>query len=161
MPHFPFEQALKLLVTHFPNEPQKKPILFHAVRVGTFLWHHGYSEEMQIAGLLHDALEDTDIDSEMIREQFGSHVLGIVEANSKNKNLPKEEILEDIVRRCANFGLDALVVKSADVYDNYLFYKKTSNIPEIERCQTLARLVLQYRGNLDDPIFRYMEEVAA
>lgn len=51
-------------------------------------------------------------------------MLQIVKVNSKNHSLPKEEVLEDIVKRCSDYGIDAMIVKITDVYDNYLFYKK-------------------------------------
>jgi hypothetical protein len=51
-------------------------------------------------------------------------VLQIVKVNSKNLSLAKEEVLEDIVKRCSDYGIDAMIVKIADVYDNFLFYKK-------------------------------------
>jgi hypothetical protein len=35
-------------------------------------------------------------------------------------------------------------VKIADVYDNFLFYIKENNIPEIERCKTIANLIKKY-----------------
>ena len=88
-------------------------------------------------------------------------MLQIVKANSKNLSLPKEEILEDIVKRCSDYGIDAIIVKIADVYDNFLFYKKISNIPEIERCKKLANLILKYKQNYDDKIFKFLEEIIA
>jgi (p)ppGpp synthase/HD superfamily hydrolase len=61
---------MKLLVSYFPQEPMKKPTLFHSLRVGTYLWNNGYSEDIQIAGVLHDALEDTDMPERIIQEKF-------------------------------------------------------------------------------------------
>ncbi len=86
-------------------------------------------------------------------------MLQIVKANSKNLSLPKEEILEDIVKRCSDYGIDAIIVKIADVYDNFLFYKKISNIPEIERCKKLANLILKYKQNYNDKISKFLEEI--
>lgn len=88
-------------------------------------------------------------------------MLQIVKANSKNLSLPKEEVLEDIVKRCSDYGIDAMIVKIADVYDNFLFYKKINNIPEIERCKKLANLILKYKQNYDDKIFKFLEEIIA
>ena len=86
-------------------------------------------------------------------------MLWIVKANSKNLSLAKEEVLEDIVKRCSDYGIDAMIVKIADVYDNFLFYKKINNIPEIERCKKLANLILKYKQNYDDKIFKFLEEI--
>lgn len=88
-------------------------------------------------------------------------MLQIVKVNSKNPSLAKEEVLEDIVKRCSDYGIDAMIVKIADVYDNFLFYKKINNIPEIERCKKLANLILKYKQNYDDKIFKFLEEIIA
>ena len=121
---FKFEEAVKALVSYFPEEAMKKPTLYHSIRVGVYLWNHWYSEDIQIAWFLHDALEDTDIPEEVIGDNFGRCVLDIVKANSKNKSLDTSEILEDIVKRCQENGENAMIVKMADVYDNFLFYVK-------------------------------------
>ena len=54
-----FEKAVRLLVEHFPpsDESSRKPVLFHDIRVGVYLYEHGYSEDIVLAGLLHDAIE--------------------------------------------------------------------------------------------------------
>lgn len=148
------------MVSYFPEEPMKKPTLFHSVRTGTYLWVNGYSESLQIAGLLHDALEDTDMPEQVISDNFGEEVLDIVKANSKNKSLEKSQILEDIVARCAISGENAMIVKMSDVYDNFLFYVGQNNIPEIDRCKTLADLVEKYKKTTwRDPIFQKIEEI--
>lgn len=159
---FKFEEAIKILVSYFPEEAMKKPTLYHSLRVWVYLWNHWYSEAIQIAGLLHDALEDTGIPEEVISGNFWDNVLKIVKANSKNKNLDKSEVLEDIVKRCHECGENAMIVKMADVYDNFLFYIKEENIPEIERCKTLATLIQKYKKTeWNDSIFDRGSEIIA
>lgn len=151
---FKFEEAVRILISYFPEEGMKKPTLYHSIRVGVYLWNNGYSEEIQIAWLLHDALEDTDIPEIVISDNFWTDVLDIVKANSKNKKLDKSEVLEDIVKRCYECGENAMIVKMADVYDNFLFYVKENNVPEIERCKTLASLIRKYKKDeWSDSIF--------
>lgn len=159
MQWFLFEKAILEFAKYFPKEPQKKPFFYHSIRVWTFLWNQWYSEEIQIAGLLHDAFEDTDISENTIEKLFWKNILEIVKANSKNNFLPKEEILEDIVKRCSDCGFDAIIVKIADIYDNFLFYKKEKNFSEIKRCQKLANLVLKYKWDYNDKIFDFLEEI--
>ena len=159
MEWFLFEKAVLEFVKYFPEETQRKPFFYHSIRVWVFLWNQGYSEEIQIAGLLHDALEDISISENTIENLFWKNVLQIVKANSKNLSLPKEEVLEDIIKRCSDYGIDAMIVKIADVYDNFLFYKKINNIPEIRRCKKLVNLILKYKQNYDDKIFKFLEEV--
>lgn len=157
---FEFEKALKILVSYFPEEPMKKPTLFHSLRVWTYLWNNWYNEDLQIAWLLHDALEDTDIPEVVISNNFWEYVLEIVKANSKNMSLEKSEILEDIVKRCSIVWEEAMIVKMADVYDNFLFYIKENNISEIERCKILAELIKKYKKQeWDDKIFDRIWEI--
>ncbi|MFK7780025.1 MAG: hypothetical protein QM490_02660 [Candidatus Gracilibacteria bacterium] len=119
-----------------------------------------YSEDIQIAGLLHDALEDTLIGEDNIRNSFGEDILQIVIANSKSKDLPKDEILEDIVKKCVDFGEEALIVKMADVYDNFLFYVNENIISEIERCKSISNLIIKLKSsNYNDNIFKILDEI--
>lgn len=143
----------------FQKNPKKNHFFYHSIRVWVFLWNQGYSEEIQIAWLLHDTLEDTKISEKEIENLFWKNVAWIVKANSKNHLLPKEEILEDIVKRCSDYGIDAMIVKIADIYDNFLFYKKEKKFSEIERCKKLANLVLKYKKDPDDKIFYFLEEI--
>lgn len=159
---FEFEKAMKLLVSYFPDEAMKKPTLYHSLRVGVYLWNNWYTEDIQIAGLLHDALEDTEMPEEIILNNFWENVLNTVKANSKNKSLDKSEVLEDIVKRCQIDWEDSMIVKMADVYDNFLFYVKENNISEIERCKTLASLIEKYRNvSWEDEIFDKVSEIKA
>lgn len=157
---FKIEKALKLLVEYFPIEDQKKPALFHSIRVCTYLYNEWYDEDICVAWLLHDALEDTSMSEELIKDNFWENVLEIVKANSKNMSLAKEDRLEDIVKRCSNYWEDALIVKLADVYDNFLFYKRENNSKEIDRCKYLAELIKKYReSQWIDEIFALIEEI--
>lgn len=168
MEWFKFEKAMRLLVSHFPIET-KKPALFHSVRVGTYLWNHNYSEDIQIAWLLHDALEDTDMTETQIKEWFGEEVLAIVKANSENLAIEKSLQREDIVKRCSEVWENALIVKMADVYDNYKFYIKQQDPLElakckypvtIERIQNFSKLIMKYKNaNWNDPIFERAQEI--
>lgn len=147
MSHFDWftcEDAIRLLIWSLQKE-QKKPVLYHSLRVGSLLFYYGYDYETQIAGILHDILEDSDVTEWLISEKFGQNVASMVKANSKNTSLPKSERLEDIVKRCHDYGKFALVVKMADVYDNFCYYIRTKNEDEILRCQALATLIARYR----------------
>ena len=162
MTWFKFEKAMKLLISYFPEEPMKKPTLFHSLRVWTFLWNNWYNEDLQIAWLLHDALEDTNMPESVILDNFWNNVLEIVKANSKNNNLEKSEILEDIVKKCSILWEEAMIVKMSDVYDNFLFYVKENNIPEIERCKNLANLLKKYKkSDFNDVIFEKIDEIVS
>lgn len=124
------------------------------------MWNNWYSEELQIAWLLHDSLEDTDLPEYLIKSNFWQNVLVIVKSNSKNINLEKSEILEDIVKRCSIVWENAMIIKVADIYDNFLFYKKINNLSEIERCKKIAELLKKYKKTYwNDDIFKKLDEI--
>ena len=50
----------------------------HAFSVATIVADHGFEEDTVIAALLHDTLEDTDLDPAVIERRFGMLVLDIV-----------------------------------------------------------------------------------
>ena len=124
------------------------------------MWNNWYSEELQIVWLLHDSLEDTDLPEYLIKSNFWQNVLDIVKSNSKNINLEKSEILEDIVKRCSIVWENAMIIKVADIYDNFLFYKKINNLSEIERCKKIAELLKKYKKTYwNDDIFKKLDEI--
>ena len=146
---FIVEDSIRLLARYM-REPQKKPTLYHSLRVGAQLFYDKHSFDIQIAGILHDALEDTEMSESEILESFNQHVLDIVKANSKNKDIPQEDVLEDIVMRCAQVGDDAIIVKIADVYDNFEYYQGIDHIAEIDRCKAIMNFVVTHSPSFRD-----------
>lgn len=51
----------------------------HAVAVALIVADYGFDEDTIIAALLHDTLEDTDLDPKVIRRDFGDLVLSMVQ----------------------------------------------------------------------------------
>jgi len=77
------------------------PYIVHPMAVAILLAQAGASEEVIMAGILHDTVEDTDLTLENIEEQFGLEVAGIVESCSEpDKSLlwedRKEHTLEGL-----------------------------------------------------------------
>jgi guanosine-3',5'-bis(diphosphate) 3'-pyrophosphohydrolase len=117
-----FEKAVRMLAEHFPvsEEGSKKPVLFHDIRVGVYLYEKNYSCDIILAGLLHDALEFSNITEELIKDEFGENVLKIVKACTKDRSIENsDERIEELVKRCAEVGRDALIVKAADTLDSF------------------------------------------
>ena len=64
----------------------------HAVSVALIVGDFGFDEDTVIAALLHDTLEDTDLDPDVIRSRFGDLVLAIVQDVSEPaKRMPWRE----------------------------------------------------------------------
>lgn len=65
------------------------PYLTHLLAVSSLVWENGGNEDDAIAGLLHDAIEDTDATAADIEERFGPKVAAIVVACSDTTVRPK------------------------------------------------------------------------
>lgn len=63
----------------------KTPYIIHPFGVAMILDRFGFDEELIIAGLLHDVVEDTDATIDDIRREFGSRVAEIVGHCSETK----------------------------------------------------------------------------
>lgn len=114
--------------THELDEKQKRkgkdiPYITHPLTVGLILSLSGASEDVVIAGILHDTIEDSTeeekVTKEMIALQFGDNVMQLVlsvteEDKTKSWEVRKAEALEHI----KTFSHDSLLLKSGDVIAN-------------------------------------------
>ena len=140
------EDAIELLVTRFSDARElKKPVLLHSIRVGTRLYFENYSPNIVISGYLHDIVEDTDISIASIKERFNDNIANIVAANTKNADiLDNHERHEELIKKCLNSGIDAMIVKAADILDNYTFYVDTDDHKGIDYCKENVSLFKKY-----------------
>jgi (p)ppGpp synthase/HD superfamily hydrolase len=99
------------------------PYIVHPVHVATILLRYGFPEEVIIAGLLHDVVEDADVPLARIEAEFGPAVAGMVAALTEVKQeggvqraweVRKRELL-DLVR---NASREAAAIKAADALHN-------------------------------------------
>lgn len=67
------------------------PYIIHPMEVMRILSEMDAEEDVKIAGILHDTLEDTHTVAEDIEGQFGDRVLYLVQSNSENKALSWQE----------------------------------------------------------------------
>jgi guanosine-3',5'-bis(diphosphate) 3'-pyrophosphohydrolase len=82
------ERALRLAAAGHRDQVRKGtgvPYIEHPMAVALILDREGFDEEVVIAGLLHDLVEDTDVTLEQIRDGFGQSVGVIVGACSEVK----------------------------------------------------------------------------
>lgn len=95
------------------------PYISHPFAVGMLLLQEGYKEDIVVAGLLHDIVEDTDGTLEEIQKLFGPYVATLVEyATEPDKTLPWEERKQHTIDTIKDAPLDAKLVVCADKIDN-------------------------------------------
>ena len=97
------------------------PYVSHCFRVAMVIMHlfDHRDEEVVAAGLLHDTIEDCDVDYDDILEGFGRNVADYVAVMTKDMRL-EEEIREISYDKQLEDGpWQGRLIKLADVYDNY------------------------------------------
>lgn len=102
------------------SRPGKKAVVLHSLRVGFFLMSLGFSEDIVIAGILHDVAEKTHHSPVALGRRFGGRVGRIVAAVTNNQQIHDTMLrYEDSIQRCLAYGEAALVVRAADLIDNF------------------------------------------
>lgn len=155
-----FEKAIRMLAEHMPVSEigSRKPVLFHDIRVGVYLYEKNYFRDIVLAGVLHDALEFSDITEEMIAKEFGENVLKIVKACTKDRTIENsDERIEELVKRCAEVGKDALIVKAADTLDSFKYYTKENNAGELDYCRKNAEAIFKYKKDFEDKVLEELK----
>ena len=99
------------------------PYIAHPVHVSIILMRHGFGEDLAIAGLLHDVVEDTDISLPTIAAEFGDDVAHLVERVSETKSadgveLPWEQRKAEKLAHLQSAGPDVAALKAADAIHN-------------------------------------------
>ncbi|WP_213803782.1 bifunctional (p)ppGpp synthetase/guanosine-3',5'-bis(diphosphate) 3'-pyrophosphohydrolase [Granulicella sp. dw_53] len=161
------------------HEGQKRasgePYVIHPLEVGQVLAELRMDSTAIAAGLLHDAVEDTDVTSAEIAKQFGEQVAHIVEGVTKLDKIKfanrEDHQAENIRKMLLAMVTDirVVIIKLADRLHNM----RTLEHLKPEKQQKIARETLdiyaplahrlgmgKLRGELEDLAFRYTDPYA-
>ncbi|MEG0772628.1 HD domain-containing protein [Clostridium sp.] len=96
------------------------PYIFHYLETANILADNDCSEEMLVAGVLHDTLEDTDLTAEEISDLFGEHILKVVLGASEpdNHRLSWKERKQHTLDYLKKARKEILLVSCADKLSN-------------------------------------------
>jgi (p)ppGpp synthase/HD superfamily hydrolase len=95
------------------------PYIIHPLGVAHILIDHGCQEELVIAGILHDTVEDTAVTLDDIREHFGMRVAAMVEgASEPDKKDTWENRKHHTVEYLRTAPEEVALVACADKLDN-------------------------------------------
>lgn len=115
--------ALNLIQARIPGarKGSDTPAYLHSVRVSELLRDHGYDETLQLAGLLHDIVEDGNTSLDELRSLgFPDRVVELVDLASHDpmirEKYPRWAAM--MKRLLASNDLDAFALKLADYTDN-------------------------------------------
>jgi len=108
-----------------PGEPATIPYLAHLLEVSSLVWLGGGDEDQAIAGLLHDAVEDTDAEARHVAGRFGERVADLVVACSeaspsgvRDGSTWLDRKLDYLIALYLGEHADALLVTAADKVSN-------------------------------------------
>jgi (p)ppGpp synthase/HD superfamily hydrolase len=134
---FEIEKATSCLVTNYNKSGHnQKPVILHSFRVAMMLLEMGYKKKIVIGAILHDILEDTDMTSEQLKEEFGQEILELVLAVSYNESIKDPiEQYKEMYKRIVVYGKDAVVLKAVDIAVNSLYI---SLVPDDKKQRTLV-----------------------
>jgi (p)ppGpp synthase/HD superfamily hydrolase len=117
-----YEHALSFAARAHRQQVRKVgdvPYIAHLVHVSVMLIRYGFSEDVAIAGLLHDAVEDQDVSLDRIEADFGPVVAEMVAALTEVKRdggvqRPWEVRKQEALDKIRKASLEAVAVKAAD-----------------------------------------------
>lgn len=121
-----YEQALQFAARAHRQQVRKGtdiPYIVHAVHVSVILLRHGFGEDVVIAGVLHDVVEDCDVAPQELEVLFGAEVARLVEAVSERKRFGGaerswEERKTEAIAGLRNGDSKIAALKAADALHN-------------------------------------------
>ncbi len=123
------QKAIQFAIqTHEIDQKQKRKgkdiaYIIHPLTVGLILARAGASEDVIVAGILHDTIEDSleqhKVTAETVEKLFGKEVATyVLSVTETNKALPWEERKEHALAHIATLSEGSLLIKSADILVN-------------------------------------------
>jgi (p)ppGpp synthase/HD superfamily hydrolase len=122
------EQAIRAAAVLHKDQLRKGsmpfPYITHLVATAFTLMDYTDDEDVVIAGLLHDTLEDTDYTIDELQEDFGGRVRELVEAVTEPKSTPENKITwrdrkNTYTQQLKKAPTDAVLIAAADKIHNF------------------------------------------
>jgi (p)ppGpp synthase/HD superfamily hydrolase len=110
--------ATKAHKNQFRKTDKDTPYIYHPISVGMILKNAGFSDDVVIAGILHDVIEDSDVTKEEVTEMFGEDICSIVLSVSEDKRDSWEKRKADYEENVINGKIETKAVAVADKLHN-------------------------------------------
>lgn len=95
------------------------PYITHPVAVANLLHDAGFGDQVIAAALLHDVVEDTEMDPDELSARFGAHVAELVDVLSEDEGIEDfEERKREHRELVEDSGRDAVAIYVADKLSN-------------------------------------------
>ena len=98
------------------KDADASPYINHPIALANVLANEGdiTNEDVLIAALLHDTIEDTQTSEEELKKEFGSKITSIVIEVTDDKSLPKAQRKLQQIEHASHSSIEAKLVKLAD-----------------------------------------------
>lgn len=164
-------RAARLAVTGHDGQKRKitnVPYVVHPLRVAEIVADAKLPEgvdreECILAAILHDTLEDTQIEPETLVKEFGKDVYNIVMELTLDLGLPRAERIQKMLDRAEKMTAGAKIIKLADRLDNMRDMDGRDRAFIQRYCQEARAIVEAMRGAcppLESEIEKLIEKYA-
>jgi (p)ppGpp synthase/HD superfamily hydrolase len=116
-----YEQAVTLALLAHKGQVRKTnqtPYIVHPLTVAYLVSQYTKDEEIIVAAVLHDTLEDTTVNEEQLEELFGQRVLDLVLSVTEDKNLDWADRKRLYVETVSEANEDVWLISIADKVHN-------------------------------------------
>ncbi len=138
------EKAITMLVDCVrENCRNPKPLIIHSIRVGLRLIELKQPQEVIIAGILHDLVEDTNCTLGQIKKEFGFGVANLVSALSQEKIKDYKKRWHILLDKIKRVGKKAMLIKVVDIYENLPY------LPLVKSRQILREIYWKHNFAMD------------
>jgi len=158
-----YRRALFYAEEHYDGLRRKThdlPYVVHPLRAVAILRSVGYSEfddeNLMIAALFHDLIEDTSLTYEDIKAEFNEEIARLVLELSHPEGMDKEDWLKSL----KNVSKKARIIKMADRIDNLLDMGNDVWSKKKQKSYTeQSKLILESCGDANPELARKLQEI--
>ncbi len=100
------------------KDPFATPYFSHPAAVAMVLARAGFSDELVMAGALHDTIEDATVTLPQLQQEFGDHVAELVFGVTEDKKLPWAERKKAYNESIAIASDEVKILSAADLLAN-------------------------------------------
>lgn len=142
------EKTIAFITKAYESKINSKPVLLHSIRVAMYLLENGADTELIVSALLHDVLEDTKTTFETIKLEFGKEIAETVLALTIKPSTDsyEEKYIKDF-ERLELFGLNAILIRAADIIDNSYYYHLGG-----DKIKDLVEKIIEFQRQFSDKI---------
>lgn len=130
------------------------PYIYHLLRVAGYVGEVTKDEDVVVAALLHDCVEDVSITFTELEDTFGPNVANIIAFITEDKSLPKAERKKEYIQglRYPDCPLGSLIISMCDKYDSLMCYQSERHLVTPDVIEFIGELLSVYKEKVEKGI---------